>query len=175
MYKDDIKELYAQKREAKRMIILDFLEIYLKLRILFPELEEERNNLISLVQLYINADNNETDVLKAILFQYGDLDEHDGVDTLLEDFDEMYNKLFDYCQNAFLDYDTFFEMYGSFIDMLMIRIRGMEDDILKYNRHRMKLRRLNFSIFDKEYKEKILVMLPSLPNEGDDVDGEINI
>lgn len=177
MYQDNIRDLYKQKLESKTMILIDFLEIYIKLRIFFPQLIEERTALVNLVNLYFEADANEYEVLKAINKQYGKLDEHEGIDILLDDFDEMYDNLFEYCQDAFVDYGSFFEIYGDFIDLLIHKINvsmGKENNDLE-NRYayRMKMRKLDFSVFDEKYKQKVLTMLPNLPNGGDDLDGKI--
>ena len=177
MYKDDIKDLYKQKRESRKMILSDFLEIYFKLRLFFPQLVEERNSLINLVQMYFNADDNEYQVLKAISKRYGKLDEHDGVDELLEDFDEMYDNLFEYCQDAFVDYGEFLEMYGDFFGLLFHSINksitgDTYDANLQYT-HWMKMRQIDFQTFDEEYKQKVLAMIPNLPKVGDDINGEV--
>lgn len=177
MYKDDIKDLYRQKRESRRIILLDFFEIYIKLRLFFPQLLEERNNLINMVQLYFDADDNECCVLKEMCNQYGNLEDHDGVDELLETFDEMYDNIFDYCQNTFVDYQSFLELYGNFSDLLFYKINCLitsenYDQNLRY-KYRMIMRKRNFSVFDEEYKQKVLLMLPSLPRLGDDLDGEV--
>lgn len=177
MYRDDIKDLYKQKRESRKMILTDFLEIYFKLRFFFPQLVEERTALVNLVQMYFDADENEHQVLKAINKQYGRLDEHEGVDELLVDFDEMYDNLFEYCQDAFVDYGQFLEMYGDFFDLLFHKVNALitgdnYDPSLQYA-HWMKMRRLDFPVFDEKYKQKILIMLPNLPDVGDDFDGEV--
>lgn len=177
MYQDNIRDLYKQKLESKTMILIDFLEIYIKLRIFFPQLIEERTALVNLVNLYFEADANEYEVLKAINKQYGKLDEHEGIDILLDDFDEMYDNLFEYCQDAFVDYSSFLEIYGDFIDLLMHKINvsmGKENNDLE-NRYtyRMKMRKLDFPVFDEKYKQKVLTMLPNLPDGGDDLDGKI--
>lgn len=177
MYKDDIKDLYKQKRESRKLILTDFLEIYFKLRLFFPQLIEERKSLVNLVQMYFDADDNEYQVLKEISKKYGKLDEHDGVDGLLEDFDEMYDNLFEYCQAAFVDYDQFLELYGDFFELLFHSInKAVEGDVTDSNlqyAHWMKMRQLDFQVFDDEYKQKILAMVPNLPNVGDDINGKV--
>ena len=175
MYKDDIKALYKQKRESRRMILYDFLEIYFKLRLFFPQLVEERNSLKNLVQMYFDADDNEYQVLKEINKQYGKLDDHEGVDELLEDFDEMYDSLFEYCQDAFVDYGQFLEMYGNFFDLLFYSINkcitgDWHDSNLQY-KHCMKMRQIDFQVFNEDYKQKVLARVPNLPNIGDDISG----
>ena len=177
MYKDNIKDLYKQKRESRKMILIDFLEIYFKLRLFFPQLTEERNALVNLVQLYFDTDDNGYQVLRKINKYYGKLDDHEGVDELLEDFDDMYDNLFDYCQDAFVDYGEFLQMYGDFFGLLFYKINKLlsgdtYDSNLQYT-HWMKMRQLDFPVFDEEYKQKVLTMLPNLPNMGDDFDGEV--
>lgn len=177
MYRDNIKDLYKQKRESRKMILSEFLEIYLKLRLFFPQLVEERTALVNLVQMYFDADENECQVLKAINRRYGKLDDHEGVDELLDDFDDMYDNLFEYCQDAFVDYGQFLEMYGDFFGLLFHKLNTFitgdnYDSTLQYT-HWMKMRKLDFPVFDEAYKQKVLIMLPNLPNVGDDFDGEV--
>ena len=58
MYSDDIKDLKKQKREAKLAIITDFIKIYFQLKIAFPSLVKEREDLVKLVGRYLDADEN---------------------------------------------------------------------------------------------------------------------
>ena len=54
-------------------------------------------------------------------------------------------------------------------------IRGNDPDteaLLRY-RHWMNIKKVDFPIFDEDYKEKVLIMLPTLPDKGDDFDGEV--
>lgn len=177
MYKDDVKDLRAQKREANCKILYDFLSIYIRMKLFLPELEEERLNMMKVVQMYFDCDNNEADVLKAIKQQYGDVDEHYGVDELLDEFDERFDSIYDYCQDMFVDYELFLSEYGDFIDLLVHRIKMMlnghdpDTESILYYRHWMNIRKADFPMFDVEYKNKVLMMLPNLPSEGEDFDG----
>ena len=172
MYCDDINKLYSEKREAKRLIIIDFLKIYIQLKLFFPSLLEERQKLVKLVQLYLDCDANEAEVLSSIKKQYGILDEHEGVDVLLDDFDVMAENLYEHCQESFGDYEDFLAMYGDFIDKLIAKISGKNlEDVDRY-RYIMTPRKINFPLFSQEYKNKILMMLPTLPSEAEDFNGE---
>ena len=88
----------------------------------------------------------------------------------------MFDKMYDYCQVAFDDYDDFLGIYGNFLDLLVLKIRtsvtGEYDEKTPRYRHRINMRKIDFQIFDEEYKEKVLVMLPNLKEVGDDFDGE---
>lgn len=177
MYRDDVKDLKAQKREANWKILYDFVSIYMRMKLFLPELEEERLNLMKVVQLYFDCDSNEYTVLNEINQQYGRLDEHYGIDELLEEFDERFDAIFDYCQDTFVDYEIFLSEYGDFVDLLIHRIKMLingndpeTESILRY-RYRMNLRKNDFPLFDENYKNKVLLMLPNLPSEGDDLDG----
>ena len=176
MYKDDIRDLYAQKREARMQILDDFLKIYIRLRLFFPSLDKERTSLTNLIKMYLQIDRNEGKVLKAIAKQYGHLDDHEGVDELLCDFDDMFIELFEYCSKTFQDYEEFLELYGCFSNLVCTRVplllNGNYDDNLNYI-YWMQMRKLDFPIFDEEYKNKVLMMLPALPQTGDDMDGEV--
>jgi len=102
MYSDDIKDLKKQKREAKLAIITDFIKIYFQLKIAFPSLVKEREDLVKLVGRYLDADENETEVLNKIGKIYGKREDHEGVDELLEEFDEMFENMYEHCQRTFL-------------------------------------------------------------------------
>ena len=179
MYKDDVKDLKSQKRESNAKILYDFFSIYIRMKLFLPDLEVERLNLVKMVQMYFDCDSNETIVLKEIKRLYGSLDEHEGVDELLDDFDDMFDSIYKYCQDAFGDYETFLSEYGDFVALIYHRIkmiiRGNDPDteaLLRY-RHWMNIKKVDFPIFDEDYKEKVLIMLPTLPDKGDDFDGEV--
>lgn len=167
MYREDIKDLYKQKREAKRFILRDFLFIYLKLRIWFPHLEQERHKLVELVQLYLDADQNETDALCLIGQCYGAVEDHEGVDELLTDFDEMFENLYGYCQRFFEDYEDVINYYGDFVDLLFLRIQSfLQNEPYEPGssiRYRMVPEKITFPLFDKAYKEKVMMKIPALP------------
>lgn len=177
MYKDDVKDLKLQKLDSNIKILYDFLTIYFKMRLFLPELEEERDNLVKMIQMYFNFDANELAVLKEIKRLYGHLEEHSGVDELLDDFDEKFDFIFEYCQDTFVDYETFLMEYGSLIDLIIHRIKIIingqdpDTDSILYRRYWMNMRKIDFPIFDDEYKNKVLMMLPVLQNEGDDFNG----
>lgn len=167
MYIDDIKDLKDQKKEAKKYILIDFVKIYTYLIIWYPNLKEERKNLAELVQIYLAADRNEKEVLNAIEKYYGMLDQHEGIDELLEEFDDMFQRLFEHCDQTFGDYEDVFAMTGDWIDLFVLRMKcALEgkpyhpaDDI----RHRMKHAPIRFPVFDDDYKKKMLEYIPKIP------------
>lgn len=167
MYRQDVLDLKFQKLEANLNILLDFIGIYAKLRIGFPNLVKERTDLVALVRRYFELDRNETEVLNLIKKCYGKVEDHEGVDEILEEFDSMFDSLYDYCQITFLDYEEFLEEYGDFFDLIALRLRcsftGEKCDPEDYKRFRMKHRPIKFQTFDCEYKEKMLEMIPKLP------------
>ncbi len=167
MYQEDIRDIQNQKREAKRYILEDFFSIYLRMKWFFPHLEKERESLVSLVRRYFEMDENETEVLKEIQKYYGQRDCHDGIDELLDDFDERFEHIYQYCQDTFEDYESVLVEYGDFFSLLELRIRSLltktpYEPGIEY-RHRMKERPIDFPIFDEAYKEKLLKLVPQLP------------
>ncbi len=167
MYSDDVKNLKQQKREVNLEILLDFIRIYLQLKIAFPNLVKEREDLVKLVQRYFDADRNETEVLNKIRVCYGEMDDHEGVDALLEEFDEMFDNFYKHCQRTFLDYEDFLASYGNFSFLLVLRIesvlKGSQIEVEEYMRRRMVHYPIHFQVFDKEYKQKLLELVPNLP------------
>lgn len=167
MYRDDIKILKKQKREAKLDILIDFLKIYLQLRIAFPNLVKEREDLVNLMVRYFEADKNETAVLNAIGAFYGKCDDHEGVDALLDEFDEMFENLYNHCQRTFLEYEDFLASYGDFILLLNLRIeaalKGCQIETEDYMRLHLMHYPISFQVFDEDYKRKMLELVPVLP------------
>ena len=179
MNRDDVKDLKLQKLDSNIKILYDFFSIYLKMKLFLPELDQERLNLVKMIEMYFSFDTNEADVLKEINKLYGHLEEHSGVDELLDDFDEKFDYIFEYCQDTFVDYETFLMEYGCFVDLIVNRIKMIingqdpDTDSILYRRYRMNMRKVDFPTFNDEYKNKVLMMLPTLPNEGDDFNGEV--
>lgn len=167
MYSDDIKDLKKQKREAKLAIITDFIKIYFQLKIAFPSLVKEREDLVKLVGRYLDADENETEVLNKIGKIYGKREDHEGVDELLEEFDEMFENMYEHCQRTFLDYETFLEDYGDFFSLVVLRLecalKGTQIETTDYSRIRMIHYPIHFQVFDEAYKQKMLEFVPKLP------------
>lgn len=167
MYRQDVRDLKLQKLEANWYILLDFVSIYIRLRVGFPDFVKERDDLVELVQRYFAADKNESEVLDLITKCYGDREDHEGLDAILVDFDDMFDCIYDYCQLTFLDYEEFLEAYGDFFNLLALRIRkaitGEAYDPTDYERYRLKHRPIKFQLFDDSYKQKMLEMIPKLP------------
>lgn len=167
MYSDDIKLLKKQKREANLEIFMTFIKIYLQLKIAFPNLVKEREDLVMLVKSYFDVDRNETEVLNKIRECYGEVDDHESVDELLEEFDEMFDNFYKHCQRTFLDYADFLASYGDFFSLLAFRIeaaiKGSVIEPKEYLRRRMIHYPICFPIFDAEYKKKMLKLVPNLP------------
>ena len=173
MYKEDIHDLYIQKREAKVTILKEFLSIYLRMRLFFPNLEKERDQLVALVQLYFETDQNESEVLKQIKKYYGEVEDHEGIDELLEEFDTRFENFYDYLEDAFEDYESVLVDYWDFLFVLEKRLtsyfKGEKYTLGEENRYRMVLGPIRFPLFDEKYKQKLLVQIPHLP-EPEEVD-----
>ena len=138
MYRDDVKDLKLQKLDSNIKILYDFFSIYLSLTI---------NGLL---QTFFISFTNEAAVLKEINKLYGHLEEHSGVDELLDDFDEKFDYIFEYCQDTFVDYETFLMEYGCFVDLIVHRIKMIingqdpDTDSILYRRYRMNMRKVDF-------------------------------
>lgn len=167
MYKEDIRELKKQKREAMRDILFDFASIYFRMKLFFPNLKQERENLVVLVQQYVNADHNENEVLALIQRRFGNLDDHEDVDELLEEFDDRFENLYYFCQATFEDYETVLSDYWDYIALINMRLQSLLEGEryapAEDTKYRMHHRKMNFSVFDEDYKKKMLEMIPQLP------------
>ncbi len=167
MYSDDIKDLKKQKREARLSILFDFIKIYFQLRVAFPNLVKEREDLVRLIEKYFAMDDNETEVLNKIKVIYGKREDHEGVDALLEEFDGMFENLYNHCQRTFLDYEDFLANYGDFFSLIELRIEqafhGKQIEPEDYLRRGMIHYPINFQTFDEAYKKKMLEIVPRLP------------
>jgi len=53
MYKDDIKELYSQKRESLTLFLVNSFTILLKLYVFMPKSIKERDKLRQIIKSYI--------------------------------------------------------------------------------------------------------------------------
>lgn len=167
MYSDDIKNLKKEKREANLTILLDFLKIYLRMRIGFPNLTVERERLVKLVQLYFNADGNESEILDFLNLKYGNRDQHELVDEILDEFDTMFDNLYDHCQRTFADYEDVMEDYGDLLTLLTNRLMcsfsGTPYAPAQEIRYRMIHYPIQFQVFDDAYKEKMKEKVKTLP------------
>ncbi len=173
MYRDDLRELRSQKRQAMFVILQEFINIYVKMRLFFPNLKEERKNLVQLVKLYMQTDANESEILGLIEKRFGKYEDHESVDEMLEEFDQLFLNLFQHCELTFDDYQSVIWEYGDFINLLSMRMQSFFQD-KPYEpgrdiRHWMKHRPLSFPLFDNEYKEKMKIKIPHL-SEPEEVD-----
>ncbi len=176
MYREDIRELKSQKREANREILWEFVRIYLRMRLFFPHFQKERDNLVALVQTYFQADQNESEVLDSIRKYYGKREDHEGIDELLDDFDGRFEKIYQYCQDTFEDYEEVLFDYWDLFSLLELRLRSLMTGEMyepgKEYRYRMIESPIRFPIFDEPYKQKMLELIPHLPEpeEPEEVD-----
>ena len=167
MYRDDVRDLFVQKKEADRSLLWNFVTIYTKMKIFFPTLEKERKDLAQLVQLYMQTEKNENEVLRDIRKYYGKVDDHEGIDEMLEEFDEMFENIYLHCDKTFQSYEDVFYEYGSFWNLIMAKIRAAKKAIpLEPEpgvRRWMKHMPIRFPIFDEEYKVRMKEKVRTLP------------
>lgn len=162
MYKNEINELMSQKRESLRIIIVDYLNIYFKLKIGFPNLFDERINLTNVIKQYLMFDRNEKEVLNLIKKNYGKEQNIEFIDELLDSFDEIYNRYYEYLEECFKDYESVINDY--YLEMLVIdRIKSLFFNKIFRPANDMKfrliLKKINFETFNNDYKEKVISLV----------------
>ena len=158
MYNDEIYELKQEKKEALNIFYKDYINIYIKLLIGYPNLKKERNILKYLYKQYIKFDNNETEVLNLISKIHGNKENIDLIDNLLDEFDKIFENYYDYLSECLYGYES--TINDDIINIIINRIKG---DYLKIDneRYRMKLPKIG-KTFNNEYKEKILKQIRSI-------------
>lgn len=166
MYRDDVKDLFSQKRESNRFVLTDFLLLYIKMIIYVPNYVEERKALVRVVSNFYKYDRNESEVLNAIKKIFGKVDDDEDIDEMLELFDEMAQQQYDYFQKVAVDYESVLEEYSSFIEYIFNKIEARKNketyapgDIW---RGRMGLRKVDNPVFDDEFKEEMLERLDEI-------------
>lgn len=155
MYKYEIKNLYSQKRESYRMIMSELINIYIKLKIGYPNLKQEKNNIKYLIKLYSYYDRNESDILKEINKRFGNSKYNIVIEDILDELDIIYNYYYNYIENIINNYEL---VSGkNIIDIIIKRINGkyINSDKFKY--------RLTLPVIHKSLdKEKILKKIRSI-------------
>jgi len=111
MYKDDIKELYSQKREALTLFLVDSLIVLLKLYIFMPKNIEERDKLKQIIKSYIKYNNEEKEILSLIKKRYGHIDENEFIDIILYNLDDLFDII----------YNNYEEIISSYEDMIVTK------------------------------------------------------
>lgn len=155
MYKCEIKEIKSQKREALMMFIKDFVSIYLKLNIGYPNLFIEKNILKYLFIQYIKYDNNELEILDYINEKYGYIEDNDVIDFLLYEFDIIYEEYYNYIDSCILSYEEIVNY--DYITLIINRLNG------KYNNEIFKFELPKIGrCFNDKYKEKVFEKLRSM-------------
>lgn len=105
MYKDDVKDLYSQKREALTLFLSDSLIVLLKLYILMPKNIKERKQFINVIKSYIKYNNDEKEILGIIKRKYGKIDELEFIDIILDELDDLFEIIYDNYQDILNDYE----------------------------------------------------------------------
>lgn len=111
MYKDDIKTIYKEKREALASFLGDSLTVLLKLYIFMPRHEKERKDFINIIKTYIKYHNEEKGVLSIIMKKYGKIDENETVDIILDELDELFEII----------YGNYQDVLGYYEDMIITK------------------------------------------------------
>ena len=105
MYKDDIKDLYSQKREVLALFSLNSLIVLLKLSIFMPNNIEMRKQFINIIKKYFKYHNDEKEILNIIKKHYGKIDELEFVDDILDELDDLFVIIYDNYQEIIDDYN----------------------------------------------------------------------
>lgn len=118
MYKDEVNEIYSQKREALTLFLIDSLKVLLKLYIFMPNNLKEREQFINVIKLYIKYHNEEKEILSLVKKKYGKIDEDESIDLMLDNLDELFVTIYGNYQNIIGDYEDMIvtkELYRSVI------------------------------------------------------------
>ncbi len=155
MYKDEIKDLYSKKRESKKMILCDLLSLYFRLRIGYPNLNMERDNIKFLIIFYLNYEDMEFDILKEIDNKFGYVDYNSDIEDILDELDLVYNYYYDYIESVITNYESV--IVNNIINIIIDRISG---NYINSNNYKY---RLSLPVFNKVLeKEKILEKIRSI-------------
>lgn len=166
MYRDDIKDLIAQKRESNRFVLTDFILLYIKMSVYVPDYVEERNALVRVVGEFFRYDSNESEVLNTIKKMFGKVDDDEDIDEMLEQFDDMAQEQYDYFQKMVVDYADVLDEYSSFFEYIFNKIQARKNgeryapgDIW---RRRMIPRKIEHQVFNEEFKYDMLDRLDEI-------------
>lgn len=105
MYKDDVKNIYSEKREALTSFLGDSLTVLLKLYMFMPKYVKERKEFINIIKSYIKYHNEEKEILSIITKKYGTIDENDVVDIILDELDDLFDIVYNNYQDIIGDYE----------------------------------------------------------------------
>ncbi len=111
MYKDDIKTIYAEKREALASFLGDSLTILIKLYMFMPKYVKERKEFIKIIKSYIKYHNEEKEILSIIRKKYGKIDENEMVDIILDELDDLFDTM----------YSNYQDVIGYYEDMIITK------------------------------------------------------
>ena len=158
MYKDEIKALKEEKKEALISILKDYYKLYIKLKIGYPNLIEETVLLKLLIKQYILYDNNEKEILNEIIRIFCNSEYNDTIDQLLYEFDYIFENYYNYIEKCLFSYEEVLNV--DIIDTIINRITGkyLETNNLKY---RLTIPKES-KCFNNEYKEKVLKQIRSI-------------
>ncbi|MBE6152892.1 MAG: hypothetical protein E7166_01505 [Firmicutes bacterium] len=111
MYKDDIKELYSQKRESLTLFLVNSFTILLKLYVFMPKSIKERDKLRQIIKSYIKYNNEEKEILRIVKKKYGRKESIDSIDLILNDLDKLFVTI----------YNNYECIIGDFEDMIVTK------------------------------------------------------
>lgn len=158
MYREEIKNLKQEKKEALFLFYKDYINLYIKLLIGYPNLTEKRYILKYLLRQYLKFDNNETEVLNLINQKQGNKENIDLLDNLFIEFDEIFEDYYEYLTKCLYIYESTFD--EDLIDVIINRING---NYLKIDADDYHLTLPNVGkTFNSEYKEKVLKKIRSI-------------
>ena len=151
MYKDEIKELYALKKDSKKIVIHNLVNLYIKLKIGYPNLDSVI--IKKLINFYLSYDLDESEILKEINKRFGNIDYNCYIEDILDELDEIYNNYYNYIENIINNYELIIE--NNIINIIINRISG---NYLKSNKYLLNIPEIN----KKLEKEKILKRIRSI-------------
>lgn len=149
MYKQVIKELKQEKKEALTSILKDYYLLYIKLKIGYPNLIDEVTIIQILINNYIRYDNNEKEVLNEIKKIYGNIEYNEKIEQLLNEFDDIFKNYYIYMDIILSNYEEI--LNKDIIETIINRITG------KYKKNNnVKFKIVLSQPFNNNYKEKVL-------------------
>jgi hypothetical protein len=167
MYRDNIADLFSQKRESNRFVLTDFILLYIKMKVFVPHFINEREELVRVVSEYFKCDKNESQVLRYINKNFGKIEEEETIDDLLDEFDEMAQNQYNYFQELVIGYESVLEECSSFMEFIFNKMEAIKEGE-KYSpfdqwRRRMGLRKMEYQVFDEPFKEETMKKIGAIP------------
>jgi len=105
MYKDDMNEIYSQKREALTLFLGYSIPILLKLYMFMPGHVTEIKRFIKVIKSYIKYHNEEKEILRLVKKKYGKIESIDYIDLILNNLEQLFVDIYNNYQDIINDYE----------------------------------------------------------------------